>query len=45
MNEVELLLSKYNQFPRHELRLMGLIPKFDIDVEITARTGNLETSK
>ena len=24
MNEVEILLSKYNQFPRHGLEAMGL---------------------
>ena len=28
-NEVRLLLSKYNQFPKHELIVMGLIPKPD----------------
>jgi len=29
MREEQILLSKYNQFPRHELKIMGLIPVID----------------
>jgi len=28
-DEVWILLSKYNQFPKHELKLMGLIPIYE----------------
>ena len=30
-DEVEILLSKYNQFPKHELKQMGLIPIYKGD--------------
>ena len=29
--EAKILLSKYNQFPKYELKLMGLIPKIEND--------------